>query len=195
MPRLAEAIAANVARLSRPGVSQARFIPAEVGPTFAPAPINSPMGLPNRGTFTPGQIIGSDFYTGAGQYRVGQRSSSPPPPAATTTSRTPIALVNKRLVAPTIGGGTKLSRYNAVSTVISPVAVGGGATVTQLFTAAGVQAADKLIGYQWKTAQANGVVALAVRVNAANQIAIDFFNPTGGSLTPTGGTILLFLVQ
>lgn len=195
MPRLVDAIAANAARLRRPGVSEARFAPAEAGPSFSPPPINSPMGLPSRGTFAPNVIIGSDFYTGAGQYRVAQRSSSPPPAPATSTPRTPVALVNKRLVAPTIGGGTKLSRYNVVSTVVSPQAVGGGATVTQLFTAAGVQAADKLLGYQWVTPQLKGVTVLAVRINAANQIAIDFFNPMAGSLTPTGGTILLFLVQ
>lgn len=193
MPSIAEGVRANM-RLNRGG-QVARYAPASPGPTFSPPVINSAMGLPNRGTFAPAQIIGSDFYTGAGQFRVGQRSSTPPPPAASTTPRTPVALVNKRLVAPTIGGGTKLNRYNVVKTIISPVAVGGGATVTQLFTAAGVQAADKLLGYQWVAAQAKGVTVLAVRINAANQIAIDFFNPTGGSLTPTGGTILLFLVQ
>lgn len=194
MPRLVDAIAANVARLSRPGVSQARFAPPDAG--FPPTPmIGGPAGLPIRGTFPAGSIFDNDFFVGSMQYRFAQRSSTPIPAAAVTTSRTPVALVNKRLVAPTIGGGTKLSRYNVISTTVSPTAVGAGVTVTQLFTATGVQAADKLIGFEWKTPQAKGVTVLAVRVNAANQIAVDFSNPTGGSLTPTGGTIILFLVQ
>jgi hypothetical protein len=58
-----------------------------------------------------------------------------------------------------------------------------------------VLATDKLLGYQWNKAQVVGVATLAVRVVGSNKIAIDFYNPTGGSLTPTGGSISLFLVQ
>lgn len=183
-----------MARQVEVGNTIARYAPIEAH-VFSPQPVNSPIGLPNRGTFAPNQIIGSDFYTGAMQYRYGQRSSSPPPATATTTPRTPVSLTNKRLVSPIIGGGTKLQRYNVVKTSISATQVTSGATVTQVFTATGVQAADKVMGYQWQTAQAKGVNVLAVRVTGLNQISIDFTNPTGGNLTPTGGTILLFLVQ
>lgn len=192
MPTIAQGIAANEARLAK---GAAVVAPRQQSLEFFPPTPGASQGLPVRGVLSPNLVIGTDFYAGAMQFRFGQRSSSPPPALAVSKTSTPQSLLNKRLISPVIGGGAKLNRYNTVVTTISPVLVANGAQSSQTFVVAGVQAADTIIGYQWKTAQAKGVVVLAVRVTGSNSITIDFFNPTAGSLTPTGGPISLFLVQ
>jgi len=117
------------------------------------------------------------------------------PPNAVSRNRTPQFLSNKKLVAPTIGGGSALGRYNSITAVLTPVAVAAGTTTTQTFTVAGILSSDKVIGYQWVTPQTVGVIAIALRVTGDNLLTVDFSNPTAGSLTPTGGTITLILVR
>lgn len=194
MPTIAQAIASNRQRLAS-GNQMSPDINIPIQQNFSIPPIGAPSGLPSRGAFSSNLIVGSDFYAGAQQFRFGQRSSAPPSALSVSKSSTPQSLLNKKLISPTIGGGSRLQRYNVVNTFITATLVTSGASATQSFVASGVQAADRLIGYQWASKQAAGVVALGIRVTGNNSIAIDFFNPTAGSLTPTGGVISLFLVQ
>jgi hypothetical protein len=196
MPTIAQAVASNDARIAKFGDKPMETRVSSELPSFSIPPANSLMALPSRGSLSPNLVVGSDFYTSAaGQFRISQRSSSPPPAQSVTKVSTPQSLINKKLVSPIIGGGTKFNRYNVVKTMITAALVTNGTSSSQVFTVGGVQAADTLIGYQWITKQAVGVVVLGIRVTGQNNITIDFFNPTAGSLTPTGGSISLFLVQ
>jgi hypothetical protein len=196
MPTIAEGINSNIAyRANNPGVSNVKPIQEGTGAgqliTFQP-----PVNLPVRGIFPPDLVVGTDFYSGIRQFRNSIRSSSMIPPVAQENrSRTPRVINNKKLVAPTIGGGSAIGRYNSITGTLTPVAVAGNTTATQNFKVSGIQASDKLIGHQWITPQTVSVVAIALRVISDNTIAIDFLNPTGGSLTPTGGSIVLILVR
>jgi hypothetical protein len=196
MATIQQAIASNLNRIAQVGSAPVAAPQPSLPAGFSIPPANSAMGLPSRGALPPNLIVGSDFYTAAAaQFRFGQRSSAGPPPSAVSKSTTPQSLINKKLVSPIIGGGSKLSRYNKVNGTIVASSVTNGASSSQAFTVTGVESADTLLGYQWKTVQAKGVTVQAVRVTGNNQITIDFFNPTAGSLTPTGGSISLFLVQ
>ncbi len=192
MPTIEQAVESNVAR-RRDAAEQAPPPRAEM--PFLGAPEAS-TGLPVRGTFPLGIITSTDFYSSVQQFRIGERSSTALPSQAVVKQGTPQSLSNKVLVAPTLGvGGAKLNRYNNVTTTISPASVAANTQATQTFTVPAVQAADKVIGYQWNAAQTKGVTTLAVRVTGAGRIAIDFFNGTAAPLVPTGGLITLFLVQ
>jgi hypothetical protein len=140
--------------------------------------------------FAPDQIA-----VGSQPGRPAQRTSVWTAQPRVSNDSTPVTLSNKKLVGPIIGGGAKLNRYNSIKATLTPKSVGANTSVTQTFTVGGVQPTDKLAGYQWNVAQTVGVLTLAVRVVGTNQVAIDFHNPTGGGLTPTGGDITLFLLQ
>jgi len=197
MPRIEEAVKSNLRY--RSDYPDAKAVMEGSWRTsrdpFALVTSQPPEMLPVRGVFPPNIIIGTDFYNGARQFRYGSRSSVMVPPNSVSKSNTPQTLVGKKLVAPIIGGGAPLNRYNTVTGTLSPAAVGAGVTATQTFTVGGISAADTLLGFQWVTKQLVGVVALALRVVGDNLLAVDFLNPTAGSLTPTGGTVELFLVQ
>jgi hypothetical protein len=198
MPTIAELVKKNEQRLEG----------LKGNPTQAPQPLAPPVGaapappaflptteLPLRSTFPPVIYSADQVSSGSQPARPAQRSAVWQATDQVSNDQTPVTLTNKKLLRPIIGGGTSLNRYNKVTATLTPKAVGGGASATQTFAVAGVQAADKLAGYQWGMAQTAGVTTLAVRVVAANKIAVDFYNPTGGSLTPTGGSITLFLFQ
>ncbi|MHB8501520.1 MAG: hypothetical protein ACYDHE_11320 [Candidatus Acidiferrales bacterium] len=158
--------------------------------TFAPTP-----ELPLRSTFPPALFAADGVTAGSQPARPALRSSVWSAPGAISNNTTPATLNNKKLIAPIIGNGSPLRRYNSIKVTIVPLSVGANSQATQTFVVAGVQATDKLAGFQWGSAQLKGVVTLAVRVFGTNQIAIDFYNPTSGSLVPTGGSITLFLFQ
>jgi hypothetical protein len=163
----------------------------------APAPITFPgtPELPLRSTFPP-ELFATDHVTaGSNPIRPAIRSGVWSANERVSNDQTPVTLSNKKLLGPIIGGGVRLNRYNKVTGTITTKAVGGTTHATQTFIVAGVQATDKVAGYQWNAAQTVGVTTLAVRVVGANTIAIDFYNPTGGSLTSTGGSLTLFLFQ
>lgn len=200
MPTIAEAAKNNAIRRSQiierpvtdtpdsPGVKFPMEAPAPI--TFAPTP-----SLPLRAIFPP-ELFSTDHVTATSQpARPALRTSMWTQPEAASNNATPETLTNKKLITPIIGGGKKLNRYNTLTTSLAPAAVSGNSHATQNFTVSGVLASDKLAGYQWNVAQVVGVLVLAVRVIGNSRIAIDFYNPTGGSLTPTGGSITLFLFQ
>jgi hypothetical protein len=193
MPTIAEAVQKNETRLAKGGgtlLTQAPLPPAPAPITFAPT-----TSLPLRSIFPP-EIYAADGVTAGSQpARPAQRSSVWLAPPAVSNDSTPTTLANKKLTAPIIGNGSKLSRYNSIKATVTPKSVSANSHATQSFVIAGVQGNDKVAGYQWNTAQINGVVVLAVRVTSTNNLAIDFYNPTGGPLTPTGGSITLFLFQ
>lgn len=196
MPKIAEAVQSNIRyHAEYPDVQPIRGGQFHAPDSFPLVTFPPPGMLPLRGVLPPDLVNGTDFYNGARQFRNGLRSSVMVPPNAVSKRNTPQSLINKKLVAPIIGGGTPLNRYNTVTGVLIPLAVGAGVTATQTFTVSGISAADTLIGYQWISKQLAGVVALALRVVGDNLLAVDFLNPTAGPLTPTGGTISLFLVQ
>jgi hypothetical protein len=194
MPTIAQLVAKNEAR-------QATSVPEAVAkvPIFqvAPAPITFPgtPELPLRSTLPPNLFAADQVTAGSQPTRLAARTSVFLSPQAVSNDTTPTTLRNKKLLGPIIGNGSPLGRYNALKATIVPKTVAANTAATQTFTVAGVQAADKVLGFQWGTAQAVGVTVQAVRVTGPNKLAIDFYNPTGGSLTPTGGTLTLFLVQ
>jgi hypothetical protein len=196
MPTIAEAVKRNQQRIA--AQKAAPILEAAPAPALsAPAPITFPgtTELPLRSTFPPELFATDNLTSGASPQRPALRSSIWSNTEKVSNDATPTTLTNKKLIAPIIGGGTNLNRYNSIKGTVTPQAVSGNSHSTQTFTMAGVQSQDKLGGYQWNTAQTVGVTVLAVRVVGANKIAIDFYNPTGGSLTPTGGSITLFLFQ
>lgn len=199
MSTIAEAVSRNQARRARldptsvePVVSGTYSVvePASAPITFQPSP-----NLPLRSTFPP-DLYAADQVTATSQpNRPTLRSSVWSQLPASGDNSTPETLTNKKLVAPVIGGGANLNRYNKLLTTVTPTSINANTQSTQTFTVGGVQASDTLAGYQWQKAQVKGVTVLAVRVVGANKIAIDFYNPTAGALVPTGGKILLFLLQ
>ncbi len=194
MPTIAELVKKNEGQIAR---GRPIFEAAPTPGASAPAPITFPgtTELPLRSTFPP-ELFAADHVTAGSQpSRPALRTSVWTTEPRVSNDQTPVTLSNKKLVAPIIGGGARLNRYNKVTAKLAPGTVTGGASATQTFVVAGVQATDKVAGYQWNTSQTVGVTTLAVRVVGANKIAIDFYNPTGGSLTPTGGSLTLFLVQ
>lgn len=198
MPTLAQAISNNQKRRAVAGPKPEPIVRGPITlPMSAPAPITFQPApeLPLRSTFPP-ELYAADHVTAGSQpQRLNSRSSVWSQPESITGNSVPGILSNKRLIAPIIGGGGKLNRYNKLVTTLTPASVGATSQATQIFSVGGVQPTDKVWGYQWGIAQKIGVVTLAVRVTGTGKIAVDFYNPTGGSLTPTGGNITLFLGQ
>jgi hypothetical protein len=196
MPSISDSVLRNIVR-----PVSATAPTAASGMALAGSSVIQPAtGLPVRGAFPTSTMLGTDQYLATqglrGRTTVAQpvvsQSQTLPKPSTGASSQ---VLKNKNLLATRIGGGSKLSRYNSVTVSLTPTAVGGNTTVTQVFSVGGVQPTDKVAGFQWNTQQLNAVVVLAIRVKGSGQISVDLSNPTSGSLTPTGGSITLFLVQ
>lgn len=83
--------------------------------------------------------------------------------------------------------GSVLSRNRYYSITISPTIINAGTCSEQTFTVTGVKVGD-VITVNKPTQQA-GLGVAACRASAANQIAITFFNPTAGNITPTAGEV------
>lgn len=82
--------------------------------------------------------------------------------------------------------GTVTPRYFA-SLTLTPVAVATtNGVASQTFTVQGLQT-DMLVVVNENTTRTAGVWLVAARVSAANTLELDFFNATGGSLTPAAG--------
>lgn len=196
MPSIAALVQKNQDRIAKHGGPiQENRLPALVSSAPAPPAFQPTTELPLRSTFPPVIYAADQVSAGSQPARPAQRSSVWSSPDSVANDSTPVTLSNKKLVGPVIGGGSKLNRYNTIKATVTPLSVLANSQATQTFTVAGVQSNDKLGGYQWDTAQIVGVVVLAVRVLGSNKIAIDFYNPTGGPLTPTGGSITLLLFQ
>ena len=196
MPTIAEAVRSNIIYKERnPMIGT---LPIDTGPSWSQAPVTFPPtpSLPVRSSLPP-EAFASDHVTpGSNPGRIFLRSGVWSSPDTIPKHSTPQTLTNKKLLGPVIGvGGSPLNRYNRLVGMITPSAIGANSSASQLFTVSGVQAADSVLGYQWLTMQKAAVPVLAVRVAGDNSIAIDFSNPTAGSLTPTGGKIVLFLAQ
>jgi hypothetical protein len=193
MPTIKESVQSNQAyQAQNPKPSSPTTTPAATMPLIT---FQAATNLPMRSSLPPGLFSGDYATPGSSPSRPLARSSTFSSVQVSANSRTSQSLSNKKLVAPVIGGGSALNRYNALKVIITPTSVAANTTVTQTFTVAGIQAADKVAGWQWQAAQKTGVMIIAMRVTGDNQLAIDFSNPTGGALVPTGGVISIFLLR
>ena len=87
----------------------------------------------------------------------------------------------------TVGAaGTPVTQISVYSQTITPSAVGAATVAEQTFTVTGLTTADKVLVNASPTGNATAIGN--VRVSAANTLAIQFINPTAGSLTPGAGT-------
>ncbi len=78
--------------------------------------------------------------------------------------------------------GTVTPRYFA-SLTLSPGQINGNSTARETYTVTGLQT-DMLVQVNQITVTA-GVYVLGCRVSAANTLQLDWWNSTGGALTPT----------
>ena len=82
--------------------------------------------------------------------------------------------------------GTEISQIVVYSQTITPAATAAATVAEQTFTVNGLTTADKV--FVNAGAISNSVAIGNVRVSAANTLAVQFINPTAGSLTATAGT-------
>ncbi len=91
-------------------------------------------------------------------------------------------------------GATPIVFWKVITQTVTPAEV---ATVvgidTQTFTVVGVKVGDVVICNPAATGEA--VVVGAVRVTAADTVAITFINPTAGALTPDAGTYTFLIFR
>lgn len=83
-----------------------------------------------------------------------------------------------------ITNGNVIGHYLAVAT-LTPAQVAINTTAEQTFTVNGLKVGDAVFVNK-PTAQA-GLGIVGARVSAANTLAINFVNATGGAITPTAG--------
>lgn len=77
---------------------------------------------------------------------------------------------------------------------LSPVAVGAATCAEQAFAATGIGLlTTDVVLVQKPTAQA-GLGIAGARVSAADQLSINFVNPTAGSITPTASEVYIVTV-
>lgn len=84
-----------------------------------------------------------------------------------------------------------VAALGVVSVALSPAQVAANTTAEQTFTVPGLKVGD-YVDVNKPSAQA-GLGIAAVRVSAANTLAITFSNNTGSGITPTAGET--YLVQ
>ena len=82
--------------------------------------------------------------------------------------------------------GTPLTQVRQYSQTITPTAVAAATAAEQTFTVTGLTTADTIMINHASTGNATAIGS--VRVSAANTMAVQFVNPTAGSLTPGAGT-------
>jgi hypothetical protein len=90
------------------------------------------------------------------------------------------------LTAPTVG-------IALVKQSITPAAVAANTTVEQTFTVAGVLTGDHVVVVP--PGVSAGISLFNARVSAANTVAIQYGNHTGGSLTPVAGVHLFKITR
>ncbi len=78
--------------------------------------------------------------------------------------------------------GTVTPRYFA-SLTLSPSQINANSTARETYTVTGLQT-DMLVAVNQITVTA-GVYLIGARVSAANTLQLDWWNSTGGNLTPT----------
>jgi hypothetical protein len=89
--------------------------------------------------------------------------------------------------------GTAVTQIRVYSASLTPAAVNTIVCAEQTFTVTGLTTADKVIVNP--PAIANAVSPVAARVSAANTLALQFCNPTGGSATPAAGAYLIIAIR
>src|SRR4029077_1948314 len=85
----------------------------------------------------------------------------------------------------TIGRGNVLYDY-LCGPSLTPASVNANTTEEQTFTVLGLQVGD-FVDVNFQGAQTAGIGISNVRVSAANVLALQFTNNTGGALTPAAG--------
>lgn len=95
---------------------------------------------------------------------------------------------NTRLTSLIIGASTDtpVTKVKVYSQTITPASVAAATVAEQTFTVTGLSTSDKV--FVNAGAIVNSVGIGNVRVSAANTLAVQFVNPTAGSLTPTAVT-------
>jgi hypothetical protein len=93
----------------------------------------------------------------------------------------------------TVARGNALYDF-AIGPTLTPIAVAQNTAVEQSFTIAGLAPGD-LLDVNCNVAQTAGITIGNVRVTAANTMAIEFANATGGSLTPASGQYLINVLR
>ena len=92
-----------------------------------------------------------------------------------------------------IGAGTPLTKAQVYTPTLTPASVAAATVAEQTFTVTGLTTADMVIVNPPAIANATGLAG--VRVSAANTLAIRFFNPTAGALTPTSGIYTVLAIR
>lgn len=94
----------------------------------------------------------------------------------------------------TVGAtGTPITQIKVYSQTITPAATAAATVAEQTFTVTGLTTADKVIVNPAAISTSVGVAS--ARVSAANTLAVQFSNPTAGSLTATAGTWQIIAVR
>jgi hypothetical protein len=86
-----------------------------------------------------------------------------------------------------------------VAVALTPAACGAATATEQTFTVTGLSVGDSLQNQDiilnvYKPTAQTGLALGQSRVTAANTVAIQFINPTAGSITPTAGETYTFTV-
>lgn len=91
-----------------------------------------------------------------------------------------------------MGATMREDRYGVVQATLTPAQVAINTTAEQTFTVPGLKVGDVVVVNK-PTAQA-GLGIAGARVSAADTLAINFANVTGGAITPTAGEVYLVYV-
>lgn len=114
--------------------------------------------------------------------------------SAANTIQVTFANVTGTVITPTAGELYAVITFGAALTttaVLTPAAVAAGAVAEQYFTVPGVSPGQAI--YVNKPTVQAGLIIVNARASAANQVAIQFFNPTAGVLTPTAAQTYTFM--
>jgi len=99
--------------------------------------------------------------------------------------------VDMPLVIPTIGGGPRINRYDAISASIKPQAVPARTCVEEFFSPGSLSTMEPSdhIYVNSNVALTSMAFPVSYRVSSAGTLAVTYCNPTDGIVTPTASTI------
>jgi hypothetical protein len=116
-----------------------------------------------------------------------------------TGTTTPVLSLPAAITAPgtlavttslTVGSGTAVTRIGYYTATLTPAEVAASTCAEQTFTVTGITAGD-VVFVNKPTAQA-GLGLGGVRTSGANEVAINFCNPTLAAITPTAAQVYTF---
>lgn len=99
-----------------------------------------------------------------------------------------------------MSGSTTICRGNIFESILlkatlTPVAVAANSTVEQNFTVTGLRITDTVDLFYCQSAYTVNVVAVNIRISAANTLTVAYCNPTASPVTPPAGVYLVKMVR